>query len=127
MQSIKTNALEPTRSDLAHLSPLQKTVRLLPVYGLPILMVLLIIFFSVLLPDTFPTYLNLRSILADKSLIALLSLASMLPMMVGRIDLTVGYGIVIWHILTISLQVNYGVPWPLACLIVLALGALCGL
>jgi ribose transport system permease protein len=127
MQSIKTNALEPTRSDLAGLSTLQKTIRLLPVYGLPILMVLLIIFFSVLLPDTFPTYLNLRSILSDKALIAILSLASMLPMMVGRIDLTVGYGIVIWHILAISLQVNYGVPWPLACLLVLGAGALCGL
>jgi ribose transport system permease protein len=127
MQSIKTNALEPTRSELAGLSRLQKAIRILPIYGLPILMVLLIIFFSALLPDTFPTYLNLRSILADKSLIALLSLASMLPMMVGRIDLTVGYGIVIWHILTISLQVNYGVPWPVACLVVLAAGALCGL
>ncbi len=127
MQSIKTNALEPTRSELAGLSRLQKIVRVLPVYGLPILMVLLIIFFSVLLPDTFPTYLNVRSILSDKSLIALLSLASMLPMMVGRIDLTVGYGIVIWHILAISLQVNYGVPWPLACLLVLGAGAICGL
>jgi len=127
MQSIKTNALEPTRSELAGLSRLQKAIRILPIYGLPILMVLLIIFFSLLLPDTFPTYLNLRSILADKSLIALLSLASMLPMMVGRIDLTVGYGIVIWHILAISLQVNYGVPWPVACLVVLGAGALCGL
>ncbi len=127
MQSIKTNALEPTRSELAGLSRLQKIVRVLPVYGLPILMVLLIIFFSVLLPDTFPTYLNVRSILSDKSLIALLSLASMLPMMVGRIDLTVCYGIVIWHILAISLQVNYGVPWPLACLLVLGAGAICGL
>ena len=91
-------------------------MRLLPVYGLPILTVLLIIFFSLLLPQTFPTYLNFRSILADKAIIALLSLAATIPMMAGRIDLTVGFGIVMWHILAISLQVMYGVPWPVAVL-----------
>ena len=39
-------------------------MRLLPVYGLVILTVLLIILFSILLPNTFPTLLNLRSILS---------------------------------------------------------------
>jgi ribose transport system permease protein len=79
--------------------------RLAPVYGLPILTILLIVFFSLLLPDTFPTALNARSILSDKAIIALLSLAATLPMMAGRIDLTIGFGIVMWHILAISLQV----------------------
>ena len=69
-----------------------------------ILTLLLILLFSLLLPQTFPTLLNLRSILSDKSLIALLSLAAMIPMMTGKIDLTVGYGIVLWHILAITLQ-----------------------
>ena len=45
---------------------------------------------------------------------ALLALAATLPMMAGRIDLTVGYGIVMWHILAISFQVKYGIPWPIA-------------
>jgi ribose transport system permease protein len=127
MQSIKSNALEPTRSELAGLSRWRAIVRLLPVYGLPILTVLLIIFFSLLLPNTFPTYLNFRSILADKAIIALLSLAATLPMMAGRIDLTVGFGIVMWHILAMWLIVKAGVPWPLAVLIVLVSGALIGL
>ena len=48
--------------------------------------------------------LNLRSIISDKAIIALLSLAAMIPMVTGKIDLTVGYGIVLWHILAISLQ-----------------------
>ena len=52
--------------------------------------------------------LNLRSILSDKSIIALLSLAAMIPMMTGKIDLTVGYGIVLWHILAIALQIQLG-------------------
>jgi ribose transport system permease protein len=127
MQSLKSNALEPTRSELARLSRRDAIIRVLPVYGLPILTVLLILGFSLALPDTFPTMLNLRSILSDKSIVALLSLAAMLPMMSGRIDLTVGFGIVMWHILAISLQVTYHFPWPLAVLVVLACGALTGL
>ena len=126
MNSIKSTALEPTRSELSGLSPGQKAARYLPVYGLPILTLLLILLFSLLLPRTFPTLLNLRSIISDKAIIALLSLAAMIPMASGRIDLTVGYGIVLWHILAISLQTAFGVPWPIAVLIVLLLGVLTG-
>lgn len=126
MQSIESSALEPTRGEMADLSVGQKVVRLLPVYGLVILTVLLILLFSILLPNTFPTLLNLRSIISDKAIIALLSLAAMIPMASGRIDLTVGYGIVLWHILAISLQTMFGFPWPLAVMIVLLLGAATG-
>jgi ribose transport system permease protein len=127
MQSIKSNALEPTRPELASLSPGQAIVRLLPVYGLPLLTLLLIVLFSLLLPDTFPTWLNARSILADKSIVALLALAATLPMMAGRIDLTVGFGIVMWHILAISFQVKYGIPWPIAIVLVVACSGFVGL
>ena len=51
----------------------------------------------------------------------------MIPMVAGKIDLTVGYGIVLWHILAISLQTQFGIPWPIAVLVVLALGAGVGL
>lgn len=127
MNSIESNALEPTRDELAPLGLAGRLIRLAPVYGLVILMVALIVLFSILLPNTFPTVLNLRSIVSDKSIIALLSLAAMIPMVAGRIDLTVGYGIVLWHILAISLQTLYGFPWPLTVLTVLMLGAVTGL
>ena len=126
MNSIQSDALEPTRDEIAGLSLAQKLLRMAPVYGLVILTAFLIILFSILLPDTFPTLLNLRAILSDKSIIALLSLAAMIPMVAGRIDLTVGYGIVLWHILAISFQVNFGMPWPLAVCIVIVLGAITG-
>lgn len=126
MPSIESNAIEPTKDELAGLSPLVKLVRLLPSYGLVILTVALIVLFSILLPTTFPTLLNLRAILSDKAIIALLSLAAMIPMVAGRIDLTVGYGIVLWHILAISLQTMYGLPWPMAVGIVLCLGVAVG-
>ncbi len=124
--SIKSTALEPTRHELEGASWLERLRRLAPVYGLVILAILLALLFSVLLPDTFPTMINLRSIVGDKAIIAILSLAVMIPMVTGKIDLTVGYGIVLWHILAISLQTRYGFPWPLAVLSVLALGALIG-
>lgn len=126
MESLRSTALEPTRSELSTLKPGRRLLRSVPVYGLPLLTVVLILFFSLLLPDTFPTVLNLRAILGEKSVIALLSLAAMIPMMTGRIDLTVGYGIVIWHILAISLQTVYGLPWHVSVLIVLFGGAVLG-
>lgn len=126
MPGIESNAVEPTKDELRGLSTGAKLLRLAPTYGLVILMVALILFFSVLLPNTFPTLLNLRSILSDKAIIALLSLAAMIPMVAGRIDLTVGYGIVLWHILAISLQTMFGLPWPIAVAVVLILGIIVG-
>jgi ribose transport system permease protein len=126
MPGIESNAVEPTKDELRGLSPVAKALRLAPTYGLVILMVGLIVLFSILLPDSFPTVLNVRSILSDKAIIALLALAAMIPMVAGRIDLTVGYGIVLWHILAISLQTNLGLPWPVAVAVVLVLGAIAG-
>ena len=126
--SIRATALEPDPGfDLRATGLISSLAQHVPVYGLPVLTLLLIGLFSLLLPDTFPTLFNLRSILSDKSVIALLALAATVPMMTGKIDLTVGYGIVLWHILVISLQTHFGLPWPLAVLIVLACGALFGL
>lgn len=127
MPGIESNAVEPTKDELRGLSAMAKAARLAPTYGLVILMFGLIGLFSVLLPDTFPTALNVRAILSDKAIIALLSLAAMVPMVSGRIDLTVGYGIVLWHILAISLQTQFGLPWPVAVLIVLTLGVVTGM
>lgn len=126
MQSLESSALEPTEAELKGASPRTRMLRFLPVYGLVILTGVLLVLFSILLPNTFPTMLNLRAIISDKAIIALLSLGAMIPMAAGRIDLTVGYGIVLWHILAISLQTIYGLPWPVAVAIVLALGVLSG-
>lgn len=126
MPGIESNAVEPTKDELRGLTPAAKILRLAPTYGLVILMLGLIVVFSILLPASFPTVLNVRSILSDKAIIALLALAAMIPMVAGRIDLTVGYGIVLWHILAISLQTILGLPWPVAVAAVLVLGVITG-
>ena len=121
MQSLESNALEPTKAELKGADNKTRLLRFLPVYGLVILTLGLILLFSILLPTTFPTLLNLRAIISDKAIIALLSLGAMIPMAAGRIDLTVGYGIVLWHILAISLQTMFtGFPGRSLWLIVLA-------
>jgi ribose transport system permease protein len=101
--------------------------RLLANQGLLLLTIGLIAVFSIVLPNTFPTLLTAQSILSDRSTIAFLALAEMIVISAGQFDLSIGYGIGLAHILAVGLQVKAGVPWPLAILIVLVLGATIGL
>jgi len=101
--------------------------RLIANQGLLILTIVLIVVFSIVLPNTFPTLLTAQSILSDRSTIAFLALAEMIVISAGQFDLSIGYGIGLAHILAVGLQVKSGVPWPLAILAVLALGAVIGL
>ena len=127
METIKSDALEPTSGDLKHMPLRTKLHSFSLVYGLPAATILLIIIFSILLPTTFPTRENLHAIISVESPIALLALAAMIPMIAGRIDLTTGYGIVIWSILVISFQTDYGIPWELSIIAVIILGGIYGL
>jgi ribose transport system permease protein len=51
----------------------------------------------------------------------------MIVISAGQFDLSIGYGIGLAHILAVGLQVKAGLPWPLAIVIVIALGAGIGL
>jgi ribose transport system permease protein len=101
--------------------------RFLSVYGLLLLLIAEIIVFSLLLPNTFPTVFNTRAMLSDKSIIALLALAEMVPVATNSFDLSVGYGIGLYHILAVGFLVNQGLPFPVVVVLVLAVGALVGL
>jgi ribose transport system permease protein len=125
--SLRSDALEPTRAELEDLSLGERLRRYIPIYGLPIIVVLLIALFSALFPDTFPTLANANALIDNKAIIALLSLAVLAPMAAGKIDLTIGFGIVLWHILVISLQLQFHFPWQAAVAVVLILGGCLGL
>jgi ribose transport system permease protein len=101
--------------------------RLIANQGLLLLTIVLVIAFSIILPNTFPSLLTAQSILSDRSTIAFLALAEMVVISAGQFDLSIGYGIGLAHILAVGLQVKSGVPWPLAILVVIVLGALIGL
>lgn len=126
MQSLKSNALEPDVRELRTLSPLARVGRLLPVYGVPLLTLILILLFSALLPQTFPTWTNARLIMSNQAVIAMLALAVMVPMVAGKIDISIGYGVVLWEILAVSLQTQHHLAWPLVILLVVLGGALIG-
>lgn len=96
-------------------------------YGLLIIAVLFALFFSLILPRTFPTALTVRAILNDRAPIALLSLSALIVIAIGEFDLSLGYMVGLTHILAVGLQTRQELPWLLAVLIVLAVGALAGL
>jgi ribose transport system permease protein len=102
-------------------------LRVLSVWGLLLLIVVLIVVFSLLKPDTFPTFFNFQSILSNKSIQMLLALAVMIPMAANNFDLSVGYVVGIAQVLAIGLQVNQNVSWPVAAAAILLLGAGVGL
>jgi ribose transport system permease protein len=96
-------------------------------YGLLIIAVLFAVFFSVLLPRTFPTALTVRAILNDRATIALLSLSALIVIAIGEFDMSLGYMVGLTHILAVGLQTRQDVPWLATVLIVLGVGALVGL
>lgn len=96
-------------------------------WGLPVLTVALFVLFAVLLPQTFPTGANLRAILTNQSIPALLALGATIPIVTGRFDLSIGYGIGLAHVVTMWLLVNTGLAWPLVIVLVVVGGAVVGL
>lgn len=122
--SVKSTALEQQVSLKDGFKPwlMQQLTR----YGLLWLSLILVIVFSLTTP-TFASLLTLSAILESKSKIALLALAATITMIVGKIDLNVGFGIVLWHILAITLQTQFGFSWQAAVVTVLIVGAVYGL
>ncbi len=101
-------------------------IRIVSVWGLAILLIGLIVLFSALKPDSFPTQFTFTSLANNRSIYALAALAVMIPMTAGQFDLSVAGVIGISQILAIGLQTQQALPWWLACLIVLAIGAVVG-
>src|SRR3954454_23881612 len=96
------------------------------VWGLLILLILLVLVFSALRPDTILTYFNIRSILSNKSVQALVALSVLIPMTSNQFDLSAGFNVGISQVLAIGLQAQ-GLPWWGAVAVVLVMGALVGL
>ena len=101
-------------------------VRIFEVHGLLILTLLLVAFFSILLPRTFFTQLTAAAILQETSTVALLALGETIVIASGQFDLSIGYVIDICAVLAIGLQKS-GVPWPAVVVIVLVIGLCIGL
>jgi ribose transport system permease protein len=116
--SVRSTALEPRKG-----APISRKV--LTVYGMVILTVVLFAVFAALKPHTFPTLLNFRLLAAANAVPLILALAVTVPMVAGKIDLSVGYALGLWQVMALSLQLH-GVDYRLTILIVLVGGAVTG-
>jgi ribose transport system permease protein len=96
-------------------------------FGLPVLTIGIFLLFALLLPDTFPTGTNIKAILTNQSIPAILALGATIPIVTGRFDLSIGYGIGLAHVVAMWLIVEHGLSWPLVALIVLVGGVAVGL
>ncbi len=95
-------------------------------YGTIIGLVLMVIVFSILSPRAFPNITNFTNVLNQASLAMIIAGGLTMAVIVGELDLSVGYAASLHGVLVTGLIVQNQLPIPVAIVIVLALGALIG-
>lgn len=63
--------------------------RFLERYGVVLVLGLLILIYSIALPDTFPTYRNFTTIVSTQDILAILAIGSIVPLAAGEFDLSI--------------------------------------
>lgn len=96
-------------------------------YGTIIGLVAMIVAFSAVSPRAFPTVSNFTNVLNQASLAMIIAAGLTLAVVVGELDLSIGFAASLHGILVTGLIVGNKLPIPLAILIVLAVGAVIGL
>jgi ribose transport system permease protein len=92
-------------------------------FGAVYVLVAIVILFSILAPDTFPTWNTAKSICNQNATIAVLSLALVVPLSTSVFDLSIGNVVALMTVLIAWLSVTEGLPIWLAIVLALA-GAL---
>ena len=95
-------------------------------YGTIFGLVVMIVVFSFLSPRAFPTLNNFTNVLNQASLAMIIAGGLTLAVIVGELDLSIGFAASLHGVLVTGLIVQNQLPIPVAILIVLALGALIG-
>lgn len=89
-------------------------------YGLVLVFAGIVILFTVLRPEIYPTWQNARTIGSTQAVIALLALAAMLPLVVGQFDVSVGYQLGLSQSLCAGLQIKGGASAGVAAAVAIA-------
>lgn len=108
----------------APVSPLRRLLRIEDFggrFGLLVLWALMIVFFSILRPDTFATWANFQSIFGSQAVLLILALGLLLTLSVGELDLSITGVMTVSVVLVGFLNVKHG--WALAPTLVVVLGA----
>jgi len=100
--------------------------RLAP-YGSLLVLVLGIVVFSLLRPESFPTMANLQAIVSEEAVLAFAALGITVPLIAGQFDLSIGGVIGFTGLLAAGLMSFSGLPWLPAALLGLLSGTAVGL
>jgi ribose transport system permease protein len=95
-------------------------------YATIIGLVAMILAFSVLSPDAFPTLNNFTNVINQASLAMIISGGLTLALVIGEMDLSVGYAASLHGVLVTGLIVHSKLPIPVALAVVVLLGGLVG-
>lgn len=87
----------------------------------------MVLVFAWLSPRAFPTVLNFTNVLNQTSLVMIIAGGLTVAVLVGELDLSIGFAASLHGVLVTGLIVANGLPIPLAVAIILAAGALIGL
>jgi ribose transport system permease protein len=96
-------------------------------YGTIVGLLLMIGIFSGLSPDAFPSLSNGLNVLNQASRAAIIAGGLTIAVIVGELDLSIGFAASMEGVLVTGLIVHAGLPIPVAILLVLAVGAFIGL
>jgi ribose transport system permease protein len=95
-------------------------------YGLFVLLVLEILFFVLLEPDTFGTVENFRIVTTSISVLAVVAMSLMLPLLGGRFDVSTGAILGACSVTAASAMSDFGLPLGVAVCLALVLGCAIG-
>jgi ribose transport system permease protein len=96
-------------------------------YGTIVGMILMIVAFSIASPAYFPTVGNFVNILNQAALTAIIAGGLTVAVIVGELDLSIGFHASLAGVLVTGLMVNQGLPVPLAILAVLVFSTVIGI
>jgi ribose transport system permease protein len=104
-----------------------RAAHLVAVWNLAILLAALIAVFGIIKGDTFLTAFTFQSMVNNRSINALVALAVMIPLAANQFDLSAASVLGIAQVLANGLQTQQGLPWPVAIVLCVLLGAAVGL
>ncbi|KZX20065.1 ABC transporter permease [Rathayibacter tanaceti] len=117
--SVRSTALEPGPGASWHR-------KLTSNYGMVILTVVLFAIFAIAEPDTFASLTNFQLLASSKSVLLILALAVTIPMIAGKIDLSIGYSVGLWQVMSLSWQLG-GLDYRIVIVLVIVGGGVIGL
>jgi ribose transport system permease protein len=96
-------------------------------YVLPIMLVVFVVFFSLAKPETYFTTTNLTTVLSTQSVLGILTIALILPLVVGEFDLSVGAVLGLGVVLVTGLASKSGLAFLPAVVVTLLICAAVGI